>query len=133
MSITAAEIPTWTIKRPSWIALIIYLTLATVGALLVLYAWNLPPFAGPIQRTEDAYVQGHTTLLAPQVNGYVETVAVNDFAQVKEGDLLFEIDSRRLKQAVSQAQANLDAKLAALAKTSRNLPKAWRMSIFRWR
>lgn len=105
-------------------ALVIYILLAVVGALLVLYAWNLPPFAGPLQRTEDAYVQGQTTLLAPQVSGYVENVAVSDFQDVKQGDPLFEIDSRRLKQGVAQARGNLDGKLAALANNKQALAQS---------
>lgn len=121
VSVANDEVHQWTIRSPGWLAFLIYLLVAVAGVLLVLYAWNLPPFNGPVQRTEDAYIQGHTTLLAPQVNGYVEKVAVNDFSSVKEGDLLFTIDSRRLKQAVAQSEANLDAKKAALANNKQKL------------
>ncbi|WP_165504942.1 HlyD family secretion protein [Rhizobium leguminosarum] len=43
---------------------------------------------------------------------------------MKEGDLLFTIDSRRLKQAVAQSQANLDAKVAALANNKQGLAQS---------
>jgi multidrug resistance efflux pump len=121
---SAISEPSWSIKRPGWFATIVYICLAAGGSLLILYAWNLPPFAGPVERTEDAYVQGHTTLIAPQVSGYVETVAVGDFQVVHAGDLLFEIDSRRLRQGVLQAQANLDARIAGLANNRQKLAQS---------
>src|SRR5690606_508349 len=62
--------------------------LALAGMGLVLYAWQAPPFHGAIERTEDAQVQGQVTLVAPQVEGYVVEVAVQDFQQVRRGQLL---------------------------------------------
>ena len=35
---------------------------ALLGVLIVLYAWQLPPFRGAIQRTDNAYVRGQVTL-----------------------------------------------------------------------
>ncbi|RZJ95144.1 MAG: HlyD family secretion protein, partial [Brevundimonas sp.] len=52
---------------------------ALLGVLLVLYAWQLPPFRGAIQRTDNAYVRGQVTIISPQVNGYVVQVPVQDF------------------------------------------------------
>jgi multidrug resistance efflux pump len=64
------------------------------GVLLVLYAWRLPPFTGTVQSTENAYVRGYVTLLAPKVDGYVTAVAVRDFQAVKAGQVLVQIDDR---------------------------------------
>ena len=42
-----------------------------LGALfMVLAAWDLPPFAGGDVETDNAYVRGRTTVIAPQVSGY---------------------------------------------------------------
>jgi multidrug resistance efflux pump len=63
-------------------------------------------------------------LIAPQVAGYIETVSAQDFMKVKAGDLLFSIDSRRLRQGVSESVANVDAKLAALANNRQKMAQA---------
>ena len=89
--------------------------------LLILAAWRLPPFARSRVRTEDAYVQGHTTVIAPQVAGYVWHVYVDDFARVRAGQVLVEIDPRPFRQRVAQAQAELDRKIADLANNRQKL------------
>lgn len=85
-----------------------------VGVLVILYAWQLPPFTRESQFTDNAYVRGQTTFISPQVNGYITEVKVQDFNQVKAGDVLFQIDERIYKQRVHQAQATLAMKEAAL-------------------
>lgn len=85
-----------------------------VGVLIILYAWQLPPFTRHTQFTDNAYVRGLTTFISPQVNGYITDVKVQDFAHVKKGDLLLQIDDRIYRQRVHQAQAQLAMKIAAL-------------------
>ncbi|HCL6626268.1 TPA: HlyD family secretion protein [Citrobacter amalonaticus] len=85
-----------------------------VGVLVILYAWQLPPFTRHTQFTDNAYVRGQTTFISPQVNGYITQVNVQDFVQVKKGDLLLQIDDRIYRQRVHQAQAQLAMKIAAL-------------------
>ena len=85
-----------------------------VGVLVILYAWQLPPFTRHSQFTDNAYVRGQTTFISPQVSGYVTGVNVQDFNQVKKAQLLFQIDDRIYKQRVHQAQAQLAMKEAAL-------------------
>ncbi|WP_312282357.1 MULTISPECIES: HlyD family secretion protein [Pseudescherichia] len=85
-----------------------------VGVLVILYAWQLPPFTRHTQFTDNAYVRGQTTFISPQVNGYITEVKVQDFAIVKRGDLLVQIDDRIYKQRVHQAEAQLAMKVAAL-------------------
>ena len=85
-----------------------------VGVLVILYAWQLPPFTRHAQFTDNAYVRGQTTFISPQVNGYITEVKVQDFVQVKKGDLLLQIDDRIYRQRVHQAEAQLAMKIAAL-------------------
>ena len=85
-----------------------------VGVLVILYAWQLPPFTRHIQFTDNAYVRGQTTFISPQVNGYITEVKVQDFEQVKKGDLLLQIDDRIYRQRVHQAEAQLAMKIATL-------------------
>ena len=56
-----------------------------LGALAALYAWQLPPFRSDSQTTDNAYVRGQTTIISPQVGGYVTQVLVQDFEHVAAG------------------------------------------------
>ncbi|WP_313276687.1 HlyD family secretion protein [Kosakonia cowanii] len=85
-----------------------------VGVLVILYAWQLPPFTRHTQSTDNAYVRGQTTFISPQVNGYITEVPVQDFVNVKKGDLIMQIDDRIYRQRVDQAKATLAMKRAAL-------------------
>lgn len=89
--------------------------LAVAGIGLVLHAWQIPPFRSAVQRTEDAQVQGQLTVVAPQVEGYVTRVAVQDFQAVRRGQLLVRIDDRVYRQQLDQALAQLQAARASLA------------------
>lgn len=88
--------------------------IALVGVLVILYAWQLPPFTSQIQSTENAYVRGQVTFISPQVNGYITAVNVLDLQPVKKGELLMTIDDRIYRQRVHQSQAQLAMKQAAL-------------------
>ncbi|EGH33321.1 secretion protein HlyD, partial [Pseudomonas syringae pv. japonica str. M301072] len=88
---------------------------ALAGVLVVLYAWQLPPFASPIESTENAQVKGQTTLIGPQLSGYVYEVPVQDFQFVKAGDLLVRLDDRIYRQRLDQAIAQLAVQKASLA------------------
>ena len=81
----------------------------------MLDAWDLWPFAGRIEITDNAYVRGRTTVIAPQVSGYVVAVLVSDYAQVKSGQVLARIDDSTYRARVEQARANLAAAEASLA------------------
>lgn len=84
------------------------------GILLVLSAWGLPPFASQTQATDNAYVRGQTTVIAPQVNGYVVEVLVQDYQHVTRGQVLARIDDRIYRQRVDQARAQLGVQSATL-------------------
>jgi len=66
--------------------------------------------------TDDAYVNGHVTFVAPRVSGQVSRVLVDDNMRVKRGSLLVQLDREpyqvvtALKQAaVTAAEADLTA------------------------
>jgi membrane fusion protein (multidrug efflux system) len=67
--------------------------------------------------TDDVYVRGDVTSLAPKVGGYVTAVEVEDNQAVKSGDILFRIDDRDYKARLAQAQANVQAAQAHLTNT----------------
>jgi multidrug resistance efflux pump len=92
-----------------------FIALAIAGVLLILYAWRLPPFVSTIESTENAYVRGQTTIIAPQVSGYVAEVLVQDFDTVRPGQVIARIDDRIYRQRVDQAIAARAGQLATLA------------------
>ncbi|AYG08643.1 HlyD family efflux transporter periplasmic adaptor subunit [Pseudomonas fluorescens] len=92
-----------------------FAAIAIVGVLIVLYAWQLPPFSSAVETTENALVRGQVTIISPQLGGYVFEVPVQDFQHVKAGDLLVRLDDRIYKQRLDQAQAQLAVQQAALA------------------
>src|SRR5471030_1033043 len=98
-----------------WISSAAFALVALVGVLVVLYAWRLPPFSSAIVSTENALVRGQVTIVGTQLSGYVVAVKVQDFQQVKQGDLLVLIDDRIYQQRYEQAQAQLAAQKAALS------------------
>ncbi len=102
-------------RRKRVISSVLFGAVALAGVLVVLYAWQLPPFTSPIQSTENAQVRGQTTLIGPQLSGYVYEVPVQDFQFVKAGDLLVRLDDRIYRQRLDQALAQLDVQKASLA------------------
>src|SRR3981189_1053669 len=74
-----------------WIRLAVVLA---AGLIVVLVAarWDVWVGARVRQTTDDANVRGDITPLSAKVEGYVRSVAVTDFEQVKAGDLLIQID-----------------------------------------
>lgn len=104
----------WAPRLPGRGGLIVIAVLAIAGILAVLAAWRFPPFATAAEQTDNAYVRGRTTVIAPQVSGYVTQVLVRDFAQVKAGDPLVKIDDRIYRQRVDQASSQVEAQQATL-------------------
>ena len=102
-------------RRHQWLSALAFAAVALVGVLIVLYAWRLPPFTSPIVTTENATVRGQVTIIGTQLSGYVVEVTVQDFMDVKEGQLLVRIDDRIYQQRYEQAQAQLAAQEAALS------------------
>ena len=102
-------------KPPGVRAIVLTAVITLVVVLLILFLWKLPPFAGSVQRTDNAYVRGQVTVIAPQLSGYVTRVLVQDFQTVRAGQPLVEIDRRIYGQRLDQARATLAAREADLA------------------
>ncbi|MBK3798213.1 HlyD family efflux transporter periplasmic adaptor subunit [Azospirillum brasilense] len=92
----------------------------TAGVLLCLGAvlaaaggWNWARSNGGTA-TDNAYVRGDVTSLAPKVAGYVTAVEVADNQTVRAGDVLFRIDDRDYRARLAQAVANVEAAQARL-------------------
>jgi membrane fusion protein (multidrug efflux system) len=89
-------------KHP--VAIIVCLGLIVVGVIAGI-AWYL--HARHYESTDDAFIDGRSVLVSPQVTGSIVSVNVNDNQIVKTGDLLAAIDPRNYKAAVDQADAQI--------------------------
>jgi membrane fusion protein (multidrug efflux system) len=80
--------------------------------------WTVGRFA---ESTDDAYVQAHSTTVAPRVAGYIARVVVDDNQPVRRGQILARIDDRDLQTALREAEANLSAATAVVANLTAKL------------
>lgn len=110
----------WRPPEKNLTTIIAIVVLAIVAILVILYAWRLPPFSGLPEQTDNAYVRGFVTTISPQVSGYVTSVPVSDFAEVKAGDVLVTIDDSTYRARVMQADANLAAQRATFANSTQS-------------
>ena len=79
--------------------------------------WTVGRF---IESTDDAYVGGDVTDLAPRVDGLIAQVAVTDNQYVRAGQLLVKIDDRDYRVALAKAQAEVAGDQASLKNLTAN-------------
>ncbi|HZJ52635.1 MAG TPA: biotin/lipoyl-binding protein, partial [Myxococcaceae bacterium] len=89
--------------------------LAAVGAL---GAWVI---GRGKESTDDAQVEGRVVSISPRVAGQVEKVLVIDNQQVKQGELLVQLDTRDLDAKLASARADVESAKANLASAQVNL------------
>jgi membrane fusion protein (multidrug efflux system) len=90
-----------------------------IGVLLaclvvIVAAWWFISSYGTVS-TDDAYVNGHVTFVAPRVSGQVARVLVDDNNRVRKGDLLLQLDKEPYVVQLNIAQAAVDAATSDLA------------------
>ena len=68
-----------------------------------------------IESTDDAYVQGHITVLSPRIDGDVASVLVADNQRVHAGDALIALDPADWRARLDQAEATLAEARASVA------------------
>jgi len=97
------------------------LLIGVVGAVVVAGAvFGIPwiRFMLNTVSTDDAYVNGHVTFVAPRVQGQVARVLVDDNYRVHKGDLLVELDKEPFRDAVAVKRAAVDTAQADLQAAS---------------
>jgi membrane fusion protein, multidrug efflux system len=68
-----------------------------------------------VQTTDDAYVGGNVTVMAPRVSGFVDEILVQDNQRVRAGQVLIRLDSRDYDAKLTEANAEVDSARAAVA------------------
>ena len=85
--------------------------------------------------TDDAYVNGHVTFVAPRVSGQISRVLVDDNYRVRKGELLSQLDKEPYQIAVSQKKAAVDtaeadrqaAKAGARSTEAEAMSRRWKL------
>jgi membrane fusion protein (multidrug efflux system) len=89
---------------------------AGIVALVIVLIFGVPwvRFTLSTVSTDDAFVNGHVTFVAPRVHGQVSRVLVDDNNRVRKGDLLVELDKEPFQDAVAVKKAAVDTAQADL-------------------
>src|SRR5215472_4901866 len=108
--------------KPAWQKFgtpLIVLLLAIAIVVTLTRNWNAWEGGRVDQVTNDAFVRGDLTPLSTKVPGLVREVKVNDYQQVRKGDVLVQLDDDDYKAQVAQAAAGVEAAKAALENNRR--------------
>jgi membrane fusion protein, multidrug efflux system len=73
--------------------------------------WTVGRF---IESTDDAYIGGDVTVIAPKVAGFIAQLAVTDNQTVHAGDLLVKLDDRDYRAALAKSDAAVAIQQATL-------------------
>ena len=100
-----------TSSHKRFIPMAVAVGLLIIGAVAVYYFVAVRPY----ETTDDAFIDGHTIQISPQVSGHVLTLFINDNQLVKKGEPLMRIDPRDYDVALALARANLAVAQSRLA------------------
>ena len=104
-------------KRRHWptvVGVLVVAVLLFIGIPWLIHAFNTVS-------TDDAYVNGYVTFVAPRVSGQVTRVLVEDNNRVKPGDVLVELDPEPYQVQVAIKQAAVDTAHANLTLAQDNV------------
>lgn len=76
------------------------------------YWWTIGSY---FQGTDDAYVGGNITPIAPHISGFIAEILVTDHQKVRAGQLLVRLDDRDERAVAAHAEAVLEQRQATLA------------------
>jgi membrane fusion protein, multidrug efflux system len=112
---TTRTVRAWSRTKKRIALLIIALAVCVVAAVYYLR------FIAPFESTDDAFIDGHVTQVAPQVAGRVARVLVNDNQFVNAGEVLARIEPSDYEAKLEQERANLASAQSRLAQASAQL------------
>jgi membrane fusion protein, multidrug efflux system len=118
---TSTEGPKPAAKAPSKRRRVLIVAAIVVGILLLVFGVPRVIRAFNTVSTDDAYVNGYVTFVAPRVSGQVARVLVDNNNRVKKGDVLVELDPEPYQVQVAIKQAALDAAQANLVVAQANV------------
>jgi membrane fusion protein (multidrug efflux system) len=91
----------------------VVIAVVAIGAAFFGYGWwHNGRF---VEGTDDAYIGGNVTVVAPKVAGYITRLEVSDNQQVHAGDVIARLDDRDYRAALAKAEGVVAAAQASLA------------------
>src|SRR5580698_634359 len=114
---TASDHPGWRKITGGIISILVILS----ACVLTHYVWDIIEHH---PRTDDAIAEANVIGVAPRVSGPIIKLNVQDNQEVKEGDVLFEIDPADYQQQLDKAKsalAALDQEIAVAGAQDENL------------
>jgi membrane fusion protein, multidrug efflux system len=90
---------------------LIFLTVLLVGGY---FGYQKYKYSQTVEVTDNAQIEGKTAPVLARTAGFVQTLNIEDYQNVKANDLLIEIDAAEYRLAVSQAEADIQQALADL-------------------
>ena len=92
-------------KKVNPLRIIIPVIIVLVGGFFALRWIN---YNQHFENTDNAQVETHTSPVLARVAGYLQSVNIQDYAEVKKGDTLAVIDNAKYAIAVQQAEADFN-------------------------
>ena len=120
-TVTSTEGPKPAANAPSKRRRVLIVAAIVVGILLLVFGVPRVIRAFNTVSTDDAYVNGYVTFVAPRVSGQVARVLVDNNNRVKKGDVLVELDPEPYQVQVAIKKAALDAAQANLVVAQANV------------
>ncbi len=106
----SAEPKPVTLPRRSIGRRIVRAVLLLAGPIVVIVVGGYFYFmSGRFVETDNAYVKANVAIVSAEVAGPITTVAVHENQRVRQGDVLFTVDSRPFEVALDRARAQLGA------------------------
>ena len=106
-------------RRPLLMAVLVIVMLGV--AIAGMRYWQ---YARQYESTDDAFIQGHIIQMSPKVSAQVTWVRIDDNMEVKQGDVLIELDPRDFAVALEQAQTQEGAARGRLQQAQAQLAVA---------
>jgi membrane fusion protein, multidrug efflux system len=103
--------------NPSKTKLRMFLLVVALVVVVAASAYYLE-FVAPYESTDDAFIEAHVTPIAPQAAGRVAQLFVQDNQEVKQGDVLLQIDPSNYQTKLDQERAGLAAAKSQLAQAN---------------
>ncbi|MFL6255394.1 MAG: HlyD family secretion protein [Pyrinomonadaceae bacterium] len=96
-------------KRPLYRRPAFLIVAALVLVLALVFGLRYWSYARAHETTDDAFIDGRIVQVSPKVSGYVVKLHVKENQEVKEGDLIAELDARDFESRLEAARAALAA------------------------
>jgi membrane fusion protein (multidrug efflux system) len=99
---------------------IIKIAAPILGVIVLYFLYNFFMYV----ETDNAQINAHAVMLAPKVGGYIVKVNVIEGQKVKKDEVLVEVDDRDYKNALVQAQSDLQSIDAKMKEAEKNFKRS---------